>query len=320
MDFSATRVIQTEVSPEKEGMRLDLFLSVRFTYRSRSAWQECIRNGEILLNRQKTKASRILRAGDIISLEIQNAEEPPVDRSYTVLLENQDFLAVNKNGSIPVHPSGCYYHNTLLNVLQEKYGQLYVVNRLDRETSGVILFAKHARGASLLAKLFASRQMQKTYYAIVHGIFPENMTAQGYLSQDLHSPVRKKRRFTRELPTDTNDAESCCTRFKRIGGNNQFSILECLPETGRLHQIRATLQSLGYPLAGDKLYGLDDHFYLRHIEGKLTEQDLKKLMLPRQALHAASLTFDSPFNQEKIFCYAPLSPELQALQYEISGI
>ena len=243
-----------------------------------------------------------------------------MDRNYTILLENKDFIAVNKNGSIPVHPSGCYYYNTLLNVLQEQYGQLFIVNRLDRETSGVTLFAKHSKAASLLAQLFTGHNLKKTYYAIVHGLVPDTLIAQGYLCSDTNSVVRKKRKFVQELPVHCDDAETCCTFFKKVAADQQFSVVECLPETGRLHQIRATLCSLGYPLVGDKLYGINDQFYLRHIEGTLTEADRKQLILTRQALHAGALAFTSPFTGKEIICHAPLPPELQQLQYAISGI
>ncbi len=324
MDFSGKRIIETEVPPENEGIRLDRYLTDRFTYQSRTAWQTRIREGLLKLNGRKTRASRILRAGDKISLEMDQVQEPEVDRNYSILLETPELIAVNKSGAIPVHPSGCYFRNTLLCVLQEDMNcsSLCVVNRLDRETSGITIFAKSPEYAGKLAQLFASRNIHKKYLAFVHGKFPDKVTAEGFLFPDLQSAVRKKRTFSRQCPENLPPPfhpEPCSTFFRNLRSNGEISLVECIPHTGRLHQIRATLYALGFPLVGDKLYGLDEQFFLKHIQSALTEEDHQRLILSRQALHALSLEFTSPFSGEKFFCEAPLPTELQHLQDLLSG-
>jgi len=192
------RIIECTVDSVFEGMRLDLYLTRRFSYRSRTAWQDAVSSGQILLNDGRTKPSRQLRCNDKISLIADSIEEPPVDRNYTLLMEEEQYMIVSKSGQIPVHPSGCYFQNTLLYVLLEKWDELYPVNRLDRETSGVVLLAKNKKAAGMLSTLFQQQHVQKKYIAYVHGEFPEQVQAKGYLSQDADSVIRKKRKFSFE--------------------------------------------------------------------------------------------------------------------------
>ena len=177
---------------------------------------------------------------------------------------------------------------------------MHPVNRLDRETSGVMLFAKSGTAARKLASLFESGSIQKTYFAIVFGDFPDWEKTIGFLSADPESQISKKRRFTRDFPGDAADVVSCDTDFRKILSGNGMSLVECLPHTGRLHQIRATLFSLGYPMVGDKLYGPDETIFLRFIEDGMTDDDRALLRMDHQALHAGRLVFRSPFTGEDL--------------------
>ena len=166
------RTISTTVGPELEGVRLDHFLTERFTYQSRTGWQAIIREGRIAVNGIRVRASRRLHAGDVIAFDVRGLAEPEVDPTYSVVLDRPRFLVVSKSGCLPVHPSGCYFRNTLLMLMKERYGELFIVNRLDRETSGLVVLAKDAETAGALSGLFASRQVEKTYLAAVFGAFP----------------------------------------------------------------------------------------------------------------------------------------------------
>ena len=296
------RIISATAGPELEGVRLDHFLTDRFTYQSRTGWQSVIREGRIAVNGIRVRASRRLHAGDVVTFDVQGIAEPDVDQSYSVVLDRPGFLVVSKSGCLPVHPSGCYFRNTLLMLMKERYGELFVVNRLDRETSGLVVLAKDAETAGVLSGLFATRQVEKTYLAAVFGAFPAGTVVKnGWLSSDPGSPVRKKRRFTETSP-GTEDAEPCGTEFtclKQCGG---FSLVECRPHTGRLHQIRATLCSCGFPLLGDKLYGPDETIFLRFTEDAMTDADRAGLVLPTQALHAWRLRFTMPGTGETVSC------------------
>lgn len=333
------RIIETKVPPEHALKRLDQFLADKFTYRSRRQWQEAVAKGEILLNGKKVRSSRFLHGGELLSFQPDETllEEPPVDTSYTLLLERSDFLAVSKPPSIPVHPSGRFFHHTLLKVLEKDFGEIFPVNRLDRETSGVILFAKNARSAKILSRLFEERKVKKKYLAIVHGFFPcEPFTVKGILLKDEKSPVQKKRRFIPDeescsllssLPSYTGkkhfpcikkgEGEGSNTAFFPVKSTEKMSIVEVVPFTGRLHQIRATLFSLGFPMVGDKLYGPDDSFFLKYIREQLTNEDEKKLILSHQALHAAEISFLLPGEKEEITIKAPVPEEFSNLYKKI---
>lgn len=287
---STQRIAETLIGPESEGFRLDFYLQKRFSYRSRNEWQKSIDDGEILLNGKPTKSSRRLHAGEKISFSPKSSEEPPVDPSYGILAETPDFLAVSKPGNLPCHPAGIFFQHTLWFLLREKYGgNIHIATRLDRETSGVVLIAKNPGTAAEFTRALTSNAVTKTYLAIVHGAFPaEPIHAEGWLSSDPDAHIRKKRRFTwAQVP----DSESSCTDLRLIAHlKNDLSLVEARPATGRLHQIRATLCSLGYPMAGDKLYGLDDRLFERFVSDSLTEDDRRLLILPRQALHASELS------------------------------
>ena len=316
MSDEEKRIIRSTPGAEGRGMRLDQYLARRFTYHSRSSWQESIRKGEILLNGKKTRSSRILQGEEQIDFNFPEQEEPPVRSDYSILVENQDFIVVNKPGDLPVHPSGRYFNHTLLMMLRRKYPELFIVNRLDRETSGTVLFARSAKAASALCKVMEQREIYKEYVVYVHGVFPPDpFTASGYLSADPAAFVRKKRRFTSEIPPgETGDFETCSTTFSLIHQYETLAKVRCILHSGRLHQIRATLCSLGYPVVGDKLYGMDERIFARFSDGEMTEEDKKSLVIARQALHAKILELTSPFDGSVLTFDAPLPEELTALE------
>ena len=285
------RISEIITGPEANDLRLDIFLAKRFNYHSRSEWQKAVQEGEILLNGQKTKASRVLHAGEKIAFVPKAPlEEPPVATDYQIIERTSRYIAVNKPGNLPCHPSGIFFKHTLWYLMKEDLGcNLHIITRLDRETSGVVLAALDSETASRMTQDMMAGKIGKRYCSIVHGNFDKEIQARGYLSNDPCAAVHKKRRFTTE---EVPESESSDTRLLPIASNGIFSLVEAQPATGRLHQIRATLCSLGYPLAGDKLYGVDETFFLRFIDDALTDEDRSNLILPGQALHAAELIWD----------------------------
>ena len=285
------RISEIITGPEANDLRLDIFLAKRFNYHSRSEWQKAVQEGEILLNGQKTKASRVLHAGEKIAFVPKAPlEEPPVATDYQIIEQTSRYIAVNKPGNLPCHPSGIFFKHTLWYLMKEDLGcDLHIITRLDRETSGVVLAALDSETASRMTQDMMAGKIGKRYYSIVHGNFDKEIQARGYLSNDPCAAVHKKRRFTTEA---VPESESSDTRLLPIASNGIFSLVEAQPATGRLHQIRATLCSLGYPLAGDKLYGVDETFFLRFIDDARTDEDRSNLILPGQALHAAELIWD----------------------------
>lgn len=312
------RVVESRIGPEADGLRLDHWLSARFDYRSRARWQDAIRDGEILVNSLRVRCSRRLKSGDSVSFRPQDTEEPPVCADFSILHENPNYIVVDKPGNLPCHPAGRFFKNTLWNMLRPKYGELHIVNRLDRETSGLTLAARDEASAAALSGILSRGLALKTYIAIVHGRFPDGeSSAEGFLSSDESSPVRKKRRFS---ASPCPGAESASTSFRLIGTDGGFSAVEATPKTGRLHQIRATLLSLGFPMVGDKLYGLDDGLYLKFLDGSLDQADLGHLILPRQALHAARLEFDCPLSARRVAFASQVPPDIRPLYESCLGV
>ncbi len=312
---SEKRIIRSTPGPECGGMRLDLWLAGRFTYRSRAEWQNAIRRGEILLNGTSTRPARVLRGDETVDFVVPDLPEPPVCTDYHIVADLPQYLVVDKPGDLPVHPSGRFFNHTLLMLLRRDLGvELYPVNRIDRETSGMVVFARTPSAAAQLSRSLSRHSVRKKYLVFVHGCFPSpTLRAVGWLSADPLSSVRKKRRFTFDPPDDP-DAESSDTEFVLLKKSDGFSELSCLLHTGRLHQIRATLFSLGFPVVGDKLYGLDESIFSRFADGKMTDADKNTLLSDRQCLHASELQMTDPFDgTEKRFC-SPLPTALCELE------
>jgi 23S rRNA pseudouridine955/2504/2580 synthase len=148
------RINETTIAEDAATMRLDRYLARRFTYLSRTQWQREIRSGKISINGMPVQnAKRRLLPGDTVGYDGRDMAEPPVDPEYRVLYEDDRFLAVSKSGDLPTHPSGRYFANTLLMLLQEaRREKLFPLHRLDRETSGVILFARDQETAAAFQK------------------------------------------------------------------------------------------------------------------------------------------------------------------------
>jgi 23S rRNA pseudouridine955/2504/2580 synthase/23S rRNA pseudouridine1911/1915/1917 synthase len=312
------RAPRIRIQALEAGSSLSGFLTGRFTYHSQAQWDDCVRAGEVLLNHQRTHPSAILSAGDIVEYMAGEVPEPAVDPRFSVLFEDAALLVVNKPPNLPCHPGGRYFNNTLWAVLKTRCNLPYLtcVNRIDRETSGIVLLAKTASAALHCSQQFESQDVYKRYVVLVEGDFPAGtVRASGYLISDPASPVRKKMRFHpaesfAEIP---ETGKVCTTRFHRITHRSGITLLEAMPKTGRSHQIRATLCSMGYPVVGDKLYGVDERLFLRFIVDKLNDEDRERLRLPRQALHSAELDITHPGTGKTLSFHAPIPDDMNRL-------
>lgn len=300
------RQVKISIHTKECGLTLNTWLASRYTYHTLEQWNEHIHHQRILINEAACQPDYLLCAGDEVTYLPLSLEEPPVSLNIEILYDDEAILAVNKPADLPCHPAGRYFKHTLLYQLQQTHQDLRLINRLDRETSGVILLAKTKKAAAKLGRQFERRRVTKEYQVLVHGQFPEQLDATGILAVDPVSPVIKKRVFQWQ-----GEGETCSTHFKRMGCTQDYSLLHVLLGTGRMHQIRATLCSLGYPVVGDKIYGLDETIFVRMVESGITDQDQDTLQLPHQALHAWRLTCRHPITQEEIVFEAALPNELQ---------
>ena len=276
------------------GQTLIAFLVSRFPYRDEEGWKQVIRCGEITLNDRPAEPETRLQMHDIIAYHPAELPEPSADMNWSAVWEDPHLLVIDKPGNLCVHPAGPFFKHTLWHLLCSKYGEIHFISRLDRETSGLMIAAKDKKTASR----FSGRELirKKVYTVMVHGKFSSPLNAAGFLSKDYASAVRKKRVFTGEAPE--GPCESAETLFEPLACGGGFSLLRATLGTGRMHQIRATLHGLGYPVVGDKLYGLDENFYLKQKTDSLTAEDRKKLVLSRQALHASEVVFEHPVTKE----------------------
>ena len=289
----------SRVGPHWAGSTVLDYLCGRFTYLDRQEWEGQFREGRLSVNGEAAQDWTVLESEDLVAFDSTLFPEPEADASIAIVAETEDFLIVNKSGSLPCHPGGRFFKRSLWFILRESHGEVRIATRLDRETSGLVLVCKTADSARFAQGLLSSGNLEKSYIAMVHGLFPENLVAQGWLIPDPDSEVRKKRSFVQnwELSGGT-EGQTCSTSFERLkivkAEGGPISILLAHPQTGRTHQIRATLFSLGFPVVGDKLYGLDEGFFLKLAAGGLEAADFAALLLPSQALHCSALSFAGP--------------------------
>lgn len=203
-----------------------------------------------------------------------------------LLHEDDDVLVFNKAGWMVCHPSKNGPWSSLVGAVREWRGldKVHLVSRLDRETSGIVVLAKHHAAASRLQTAFAKRHTRKRYLALLVGTFEGVQSTESNLEPDPESPV-----FVKQRVSFGGRGKAALTHFRALESWNKWTLAEVIPETGRKHQIRAHAAWLGHPVAGDKIYGGDPTLYLEFIEQGWTPRLEAALRIPRQALHAAEL-------------------------------
>ncbi len=317
------------VAPDDAGKRLDQFLAAHLDV-SRARVQLLISQQKVLVNDSPAKVSLKLRGGERVSI-LGSAERPPLravaeDIPLDIVYEDDDLAIINKAAGMMVHagagaidPNGEDQRNrgTLVNALLHHFATLSavggemrpgIVHRLDKETSGLIVVAKNDEAHRKLAAQFAQREVKKTYIALVHG-WPkkERGTINAAISRD---PVRRIRMTTRTRDAGAREAVSHYTVVRRLETPfGKFTLVEVKIDTGRTHQIRVHMASIGHPVVGDVLYGAPREMRARN--GRSTDSGAA-ISLARNFLHAAQLELIHPRSGERIFLDSPLPPELHA--------
>jgi 23S rRNA pseudouridine1911/1915/1917 synthase len=307
--------VRLRVPPECDRWRLDHFLKARIRRLSRTKIQEIIEHQVRLSDGRQPRPSLSVRRGEVVLIERPAPVEPPVPRRFEELAEDETFIAIDKPAGLPIHTTAKYYKNTLTAVLRERYPdqKLQVCHRLDRETSGVLLVARGQGPGSLLKQAFAKRQVSKSYLAICHGI-PSPST--GLIDRPLKLLDTRTKLLMGVVDADDPDGLPSRTRYSVQQAfphpTHPHALVAAQPETGRQHQIRVHLASVGHPIVGDKIYRASEEQFIAFCDGGMTPELLEAFDgLPRQALHAHRLTFPHPLTGEPVTVEAPLPADLR---------
>jgi len=289
------RILNYQISKEDENRTIASFLE-KEGYSGQNIINLKKIPESILLNGKWEYVTKKLSEGDMLTIHIvedtSSEKIPPVKLPFPVVYEDEDILVVNKPADMPIHPSMNNYENTLGNAAAYYFsqkGQPFVfrcINRLDRDTTGLTILAKHMLSSSILNEDMLHRRIKRTYYAIVMG---EDLPNEGVVD----APIGRKEGSTIERMVDFENGERAVTHYKVLGRKKGKSLVALNLETGRTHQIRVHMKYIGHPLIGDFLY---------NPECKLMQ---------RQALHSYRLKFTHPITKEEMVFEAPLPKDME---------
>ena len=314
------------VPVESAGTRLDTLLAAQLASFSRSVLKRAIDAGHVTVDSRPRKPSFRLEPGQLVrveQLEAPPAGPEPEAIDLDLLYEDDHLVAVNKPAGMVVHPAKGHWAGTLASALAHHFGDQLsttggptrpgIVHRLDRDTSGVIVVAKHDQAHELLAKQFAERTTEKVYEAITLGLPDRDADI---IDEPIgpHPHVREKMAIRRDHP----DARSALTKYEVVERLQRFALVRCYPKTGRTHQIRVHLAHIGYPVLCDKQYGGRNKITLSELQGGVAKPE-ETPFLERQALHARSLSIDHPMSSERLTFESPLSDDLLRVLSALRG-
>lgn len=289
------RMLDYTVQINEDGLRVEQFLRRR-GYSRQNLVELKKMPLSILVNGSPCRLNEILTDMDTLTVHIQehvsSLQIPPVHLPLDIIYEDEDIIIINKPAGMPVHPSINNYTNTLANGLAWYYreqGKPFIfrcTNRLDRDTSGLTIIAKHMLSSNILSRMTVRHEIRREYLAIVRGSV---QPAEGTIS----APLSRKPGSVIERTVDFDHGERAVTHYHVVEEKNGHSLVSLLLETGRTHQIRIHMKYLGFPLIGDYLYNPDMEY------------------MQRQALHSCCLALSHPITGEKLEFHAPLPEDMQ---------
>jgi 23S rRNA pseudouridine1911/1915/1917 synthase len=317
--------LEIELKNEPTDPRLDRFLAQRWPSHSWTTYQKLIRDGRVLVNDEPvTKPSAEVHKGDFLVATLYRRQPLgiiPEPIPIQILHDDPDFLVVNKSAGILVHPARGNPHGTLVNAVAYHAESLShgggragqeaaafrpgVVHRLDRDTSGIIIFAKNDTAHARLARQWEDRAVEKEYLAIVEGV-PEldSDVIDQPLGKDHH--VREKYAVRRD-----GTGRTATSHYQVEETFDGFSVVRVRPKTGRTHQIRIHMAHIGHRIIADRQYGSRDKMTLQEVARGAADHD--EVLIDRQALHAAALTLRHPRTGKTMHFDAPLPEDMARL-------
>ena len=287
---------------EKSGERLDVFLARKYPEMSRSHLQKLITAEEVLINGKSRKANYKLSEGELVSLSLPEPEViniSPENIPLDILYEDSDIIVINKPRGMVVHPAAGVTTGTLVNALLAHCDDLSgingvirpgIVHRLDKDTSGVMVAAKNDAAHINLSEQIKNKTAKRVYWAIVFGNIKES-------SGTINGDIGRNPNDRQKMAIVTANGKPATTKFKVLERFGQYTLIECRLLTGRTHQIRVHMTSIGHPLVGDPKYG----------RGK------SPFKIQGQALHSLNLTLVHPKTGEEMIFEAPLPEDMKKI-------
>ena len=315
-----------QVSRVQTSMRIDQYLTRQVENATRNKVQEAIEDGRVLVNAKTVKSNYRIKSCDLIQITLLRPPAPELaaeDIPIAIMYEDEDLMVINKKPGMVVHPAFGNWTGTLANAILHHIGKDAeeldkselrpgIVHRLDKNTSGLIIIAKNSVALHRLARQFAERKVIKIYKAIVWGVpVPSSGTKTPNIGRS-----KKDRKVMANFPFEGKDGKTAITDFRVTENLHWFSVLSLTLHTGRTHQIRAHMQHLGHQILGDETYG---GAAVRTLPFSKSESFVKNLLelLPRQALHAETLSFHQPVSHEPLSFTAPMPEDMQSALLKI---
>lgn len=291
------RILNYHITEDADSLRVEQYLRRRgFSYQNLTQLKKMPES--ILINGVWSYMRTPLHSGDILTVHIRETESspniPPVELPLDIVYEDEDIVVVNKPAGMPVHPSLNNYRNSLANALMYYYQQqgkpfiFRCTNRLDRDTSGLTVIAKHMVSSSILSSMTARHEIEREYLAVVRGsVTPSSGTIDAPIGRTGSSLIERK--------IDFEHGERAVTHYHVVKEENGHSLVSLILETGRTHQIRVHMKYIGFPLAGDYLYNPDMEY------------------IQRQALHSCRLSFRHPITGKHMEFTADLPEDMDRI-------
>lgn len=293
--------MQIVITKEQAGLCVRQILRQELTLSTKMLKYLKYRNDGITVNGTHCTVRYVLREGDVLEIMTEDRESSdaitPVNLPLEILYEDDDLVIPSKSADMPTHPSHDHYRDTVANALAFRYesrGIPFVfrpINRLDRNTSGLLLVARNKHAAGRLTQAMQKGEIKKTYLAVLEG---EMTQSEGVIDACLHRTAESI--IVREVCSpDAPDADTALTEYTVLDVQNGHTLVMAHPLTGRTHQLRVHFASIGHPIVGDDLYGTPSPY------------------IPRHALHASKLTFPHPKSGKEMTVHAPLTADMRAL-------
>lgn len=286
-----------QISEELEGERIDKALSILMDSLSRNFISKLIKDGKVMIQQKAVKASYTVKTDDDVIISLPPSVQPDIvaeDIPLDILYEDKDVIVINKPKGMVVHPAAGHYSGTLVNALMHHCGEDLsgingvmrpgIVHRIDMDTTGSIIVCKNDIAHNHIAAQLKEHSITRKYHAICHGVLKED-------SGTINKPIGRHPNDRKKMAVNEKNGKEAITHYKVLERFKDYTYIECQLETGRTHQIRVHMSSIGHPLLGDDIYapGRKHHF---HLNG--------------QTLHAKILGFQHPSTNEYIETDAPL--------------